>query len=371
MTRVPDGFEVQPKIQRIVIDHQRQVFEDGGPYEWHYAEALAFGSLLLEGIPVRLSGQDSSRGTFSTRHSVLYDAKTGKPYVPLMHLAEKQARICIYNSPLSEAAVLGFDYGYSLEYPKMLGLWEAQFGDFINAAQTIIDQFIVSAESKWQQPSGIVLLLPHGYEGQGPEHSSARIERFLQECADDNIQVCNLTTAAQYFHVLRRQMKRDFIKPLIIATPKSLLRAKYASSPAEEFIHGRFEEILGAPEFGPANKVKRIILCSGKVYYDLLKYRSERKIDDAVLIRIEQLYPLAEKRLREMLKPFPKDAKLVWCQEEPQNMGAWTFIEPRLRTLFCTEIAYAGREASASPAVGALARHKREQARLVADAFSM
>ncbi len=352
MTRVPDGFEVQPKIQRIVIDHQRKVFEDGGPYEWHYAEALAFGSLLLDGIPVRLSGQDSSRGTFSTRHSVLYDAKTGKPYVPLMHLAEKQARICIYNSP-------------------MLCLWEAQFGDFVNEAQPIIDQFIVSAESKWQQPSGITLLLPHGYEGQGPEHSSARIERFLQECADDNIQVCNLTTAAQYFHVLRRQMKRDFIKPLIIATPKSLLRAKYASSPAEEFVHGRFNEILGSPEAGPADNMKRIIFCSGKVYYDLLNYRSDRKIDDAAIIRIEQFYPLAEKKLREMLKPFPKNAKLVWCQEEPENMGAWTFMEPRLRTLFCTEIAYAGREASASPAVGALARHKREQARLIADAFSM
>src|SRR5215472_10308797 len=304
LTRVPEGFEVQPKIQRIVLDHQRKVFQDGGPYEWHYAEALAFGSLLLEGIPVRLSGQDSSRGTFSTRHSVLYDAKTGKPYVPLMHLAEKQARICIYNSPLSEAAVLGFDYGYSLEYPKMLCLWEAQFGDFVNAAQTVIDQFIVSAESKWQRPSGIVLLLPHGYEGQGPEHSSARLERFLQACAEDNIQVCNLTTSAQYFHVLRRQMKRDFIKPLIIMTPKSLLRAKFASSPAEEFIYGRFEEILGAPEAGPVDDVKRIIFCSGKVYYDLLKYRTDRKIDDAALIRIEQLYPLAEKRLREMLKPF-------------------------------------------------------------------
>ena len=354
-----------------MLDHQRKVFEDGGPYEWHYAEALAFGSLLLEGIPIRLSGQDSSRGTFSTRHSVLYDAKTGTPYVPLMHLAEKQARICIYNSPLSEAAVLGFDYGYSLDYPKMLCLWEAQFGDFANGAQTIIDQFIVSAESKWQRPSGIVLLLPHGYEGQGPEHSSARIERFLQACAEDNIQVCNLTTAAQYFHVLRRQMKRDFIKPLIIATPKSLLRAKYAASPAEEFIHGRFEEILGSPEVGPADNVKRIIFCSGKVYYDLLNYRTQRKIDDAVIIRIEQLYPLAEKKLREMLKPFPKNAKFVWCQEESENMGAWTFVEPRLRTLFCTEIAYAGREASASPAVGALARHKREQARLVADAFSV
>ncbi|HZS18009.1 MAG TPA: 2-oxoglutarate dehydrogenase E1 component [Candidatus Udaeobacter sp.] len=371
LTRVPKGFQIQPKIKRIVLDHQRKVFEEDGPYEWHYAEALAFGSLLLEGIPVRLSGQDSSRGTFSTRHSVLYDEKTGEPYVPLMHLAEKQARICIYNSPLSEAAVLGFDYGYSLDYPKMLCLWEAQFGDFSNGAQTIIDQFIVSAESKWQRPSGIVLLLPHGYEGQGPEHSSGRLERFLQASAEDNIQVCNLTTAAQYFHVLRRQMKRDFIKPLIIMTPKSLLRAKFASSPAEDFIHGRFEEILGSPEPGPPSKVKRIILCSGKVYYDLLNYRTQRKIDDAALIRIEQLYPFAEKKLREMLKPFPKSAKYVWCQEEPENMGAWTFIEPRLRTAFCTEVAYAGREASASPAVGALARHKREQARLVADAFSV
>src|SRR3989440_5783896 len=245
LTRVPEGFEVQPKIKRIILDHQRKVFQDGGPYEWHYAEALAFGSLLLEGIPVRLSGQDSSRGTFSTRHSVLYHAKTGEPYVPLLHLAEKQARICIYNSPLSEAAVLGFDYGYSLDYPKMRCLWEAQFGDFSNGAQTIIDQFIVSAESKWQRPSGIVLLLPHGYEGQGPEHSSARLERFLQACAADIMQVCNLTTAAQYFHVFRRQMKRDFIKPLVILTPKSLLRAKFASSPAKEFTEGRFEEILG------------------------------------------------------------------------------------------------------------------------------
>src|SRR5467141_1297416 len=371
LTRVPEGFEVQPKIKRIVLDHQRKVFEEGGPYEWHYAEALAFGSLLLERIPVRLSGQDSSRGTFSTRHSVLYHAKTGEPYVPLMHLAEKQARICIYNSPLSEAAVLGFDYGYSLDYPDMLCLWEAQFGDFSNGAQTIIDQFIVSAESKWQRPSGIVLLLPHGYEGQGPEHSSARLERFLQACAEDNIQVCVPTTPAQYFHVLRRQMKRDFIKPLILMTPKSLLRAEFSTSRAEDFTSGKFHEIIPDPLAAIADNMKRIIFCSGKVYYDLLKYRSDRKIDDAAIMRIEQLYPLAEKKLREMLKPFPKSAKFVWCQEESENMGAWTFIEPRLRTTFCTEIAYAGREASASPAVGALARHKREQARLVADAFSV
>ena len=303
----------------------------------------------LEGIPIRLSGQDSSRGTFSTRHAVLYDAKTGEPYVPLMHLAEKQARICIYNSLLSEAAVLGFDYGYSLDYPKMLCLWEAQFGDFANGAQTIIDQFIVSAESKWQRPSGIVLLLPHGYEGQGPEHSSARLERFLQACAEDNIQVCNLTTAAQYFHVLRRQMKRDFIKPLIIMTPKSLLRAEFASSPADEFTEGRFEEILGSPEVGASTKVKRIILCSGKVYYDLLNYRTQRKIEDAAIIRIEQLYPLAEKKLREMLKPFPKSAKYVWCQEESENMGAWTFIEPRLRTIFCTRNCLRGSQSQRQP----------------------
>ena len=371
LTSVPDGFNVQPKIQRIVLDHQRKVFEAGGPYQWHYAEALAFGSLLLEGIPVRLSGQDSSRGTFSTRHAVLYDAKTGQPYVPLMHLSEKQARICIYNSLLSEAAVLGFDYGYSLDYPNMLCLWEAQFGDFANGAQVIIDQFIVSAESKWQRPSGIVLLLPHGYEGQGPEHSSGRLERFLQACAEDNIQVCNLTTSAQYFHVLRRQMKRNFVKPLIIMTPKSLLRAEFASSRAEEFTGGGFEEILGSPSAAPAEKIERIIFCSGKVYYDLFNYRAEKKVDTAAIVRIEQLYPLAEKKLRATVKPYPKTAKVVWCQEESQNMGAWTFIEPRLRKIFKREIGYAGRDASASPAVGALALHKREQARLVAEAFSI
>jgi len=371
LTHVPEGFNVQPKIKRIVLDHRRDVFEKGGPYEWHYAELLAFGSLLLEGTPVRLSGQDSSRGTFSTRHAILYDGKTGEPYVPLLHLAEKQARICIYNSLLSEAAVLGFDYGYSLDYPSMLCLWEAQFGDFVNGAQTIIDQFIVSAESKWQRPSGIVLLLPHGYEGQGPEHSSGRLERFLQSCAEENIQVCNLTTSAQYFHVLRRQMKRDFIKPLIIMTPKSLLRADFASSPAEEFLKGRFEEILGAPKVGQANKMKRVIFCSGKVYYDLLKYREERKIDNAAIIRIEQLYPLAESKLKALVKPYPNTAKLIWCQEESQNMGAWTFMEPRLRKMFGREIAYAGRDPSASPAVGSLARHKREQAALIADAFKI
>jgi 2-oxoglutarate dehydrogenase E1 component len=352
LTRVPEDFAVIPKIQKNVLDRRRDIFEAGGPYEWHYAEALAFGSLLLEGIPVRLSGQDSRRGTFSTRHSFIYDAKTGRPHMSLLHLAPEQARICVYNSLLSEAAVLGFDYGYSLDYPKMLCLWEAQFGDFANGAQVIIDQFIVPAESKWQRPSGIVLLLPHGYEGQGPEHSSARLERFLQACAEENIQVCNLTTSAQYFHVLRRQMKRDFVKPLIITD-------------------GAFSEILGSPEVGPPEKVKRVILCSGKVYYDLLNYRAAEQITNAAIVRVEQLYPLAETKLREALKPFPKTAKLIWCQEESQNMGAWSFMEPRLWALFGKKIIYAGRNASASPAVGSLAIHKREQAQLIADAFSL
>jgi 2-oxoglutarate dehydrogenase E1 component len=371
LSRVPEGFNVLPKIKRIVLDQRRTIFENGGPYDWGYAEALAFGSLMLEGTPVRLSGQDVRRGTFSHRHAVLYDSQTAKPYIPLLNLAEDQARICIYNSLLSEAAVLGFDYGYSLDYPKMLCIWEAQFGDFANGAQPIIDQFIVSAESKWQRPSGIVMLLPHGYEGQGPEHSSGRLERFLQLCAEENIQVCNLTTPAQYFHVLRRQMRRDFLKPLVIMTPKSLLRAEHAASRAEDFTGGAFQEILGSPEVGPAASMERVILCSGKVYYDLLNYRAEQKIANATIIRIEQLYPLCEEKLRNAVEAFPATAKLVWCQEESQNMGPWSFIEPRLRGLFKREVTYAGRNASASPAVGALTLHKREQAQLINEAFTL
>jgi 2-oxoglutarate dehydrogenase E1 component len=355
----------------MLLDRRREIFEAGGPYDWGFAEALAFGSLLLEGTPIRLSGQDSRRGTFSHRHAVIYDAETGEPHIPLLHLAPEQARICVYNSLLSEAAVLGFDYGYSLDYPEMLCLWEAQFGDFANGAQTIIDQFIVSAESKWQRPSGLVMLLPHGYEGQGPEHSSGRVERFLQACAEDNIQVCNLTTPAQYFHVLRRQMKRDFLKPLIIMTPKSLLRAEHATSRADAFTSGVFEEVLSDAGATPADQIQRVVLCSGKVYYDLRKYRETQKVTDAALIRVEQLYPFCEERMREVIGAFPPDAKLIWCQEESQNMGAWSFIEPRLRALFGREVAYAGRNASASPAVGALTLHKREQAELIWEALSL
>ena len=265
LTTVPEGFNILPKVKRTVVDRRAKIHADGGPYDWAFAEALAFGTLLQEGTPVRLSGQDSRRGTFSQRQSVFYDQFTRERYIPLQNISDKQARFCVYNSSLSEAAVLGFDYGYSLDYPSMLCMWEAQFGDFANGAQVIIDQFIVSAESKWQRPSGIVLLLPHGYEGQGPEHSSARLERFLQLCAEDNIQVANLTTPAQYFHILRRQMKRNFRKPLVLMTPKSLLRSEQCVSTIEEFTNGSFKEILGAPILGKANEVTTVIFSTGKV----------------------------------------------------------------------------------------------------------
>jgi 2-oxoglutarate dehydrogenase E1 component len=324
-------------------------------------------------VPVRLSGQDSRRGTFSQRHSVLYDSKTRERHIPLMNLSADQARFCVYNSLLSEAAVLGFDYGYALDFPEMLCLWEAQFGDFANGAQVIIDQFISSAESKWQRPNGIVLLLPHGYEGQGPEHSSARLERFLQLCAEDNIQVCNLTTPAQYFHVLRRQMMRKFRKPLVIMTPKSLLRAEACVSSLEDFTSGGFVEILPAPLGCKPEKVERVILCSGKVYYDLLNYRESHKLANAAIIRLEQLYPLDEASLARQLDQFPKKAKIIWCQEEPQNMGAWSFIYLILDRMHGhqREIWYAGRDAGASPAVGALAIHRREQKFIVELAFNI
>jgi 2-oxoglutarate dehydrogenase E1 component len=318
-----------------------------------------------------LSGQDCERGTFSHRHAVLYDFETREKYVPLQHLDEKQERFCVYNSLLSEAAVLGFDYGYSLDYPRMLCVWEAQFGDFVNGAQVVIDQFIVSSESKWQRNSGIVLLLPHGYEGQGPEHSSARPERFLQACAENNIQVANLTTPAQLFHALRRQMHRDFRKPLIIMSPKSLLRHPSAVSRIDDFTSGSFQEIIDDPA-APA-KPGRIVLCTGKVYYDLLEYREKNKsnITDAAIVRVEQLYPLHRNRLAELFDKYGHNARLIWCQEEPQNMGAWSWIAPQLEEIFGHKAIYAGRDAAASPAVGALAIHKMERAALLQDAFNL
>ena len=370
LTTVPADFRILPKVRKAVLERRREIFEKGSGYDWAYGEALAFGSLMLQGIPIRLSGQDSRRGTFSHRHSVFYDEVNRERYIPLRHLAPGQASFCVYNSPLSEAAVLGFDYGYSMDYPEMLCMWEAQFGDFANGAQIIIDQFICSAETKWLRPSSLVMLLPHGYEGQGPEHSSARLERFLQLCAEENMEVCNLTTPAQYFHALRRQMLGNFRKPLIIMTPKSLLRSEAAVSNTEDFTKGEFHEIMEGPRPADPAKVERLILCTGKVYYDLLAYREKNGWSDrSALIRLEQIYPLNEEALRKITAPFGHAKEIIWCQEEPANMGSWHHLLPILMKFFGRAISYAGREASASTAVGTIAAHKHQQATLIAEAF--
>ena len=366
LTHLPETFTPNPKIKRQ-LEQKWKTFQNSSGIDWSFAESLAWGTLLLDGIPVRLSGQDSARGTFSQRHAVLYDNETRERYLPLMALEGRRGLFCVHNSMLSEAAVLGFDYGYSLDYPQMLCMWEAQFGDFVNGAQVIIDQFISSCESKWAMVSGIVLLLPHGYEGQGPEHSSARLERMLQLCAEQNIQVCNLTTPAQYFHVLRRQMKRDFHKPMIIAAPKSLLRNKAAVSKNEEFTQGQFEEILNDPE--PAESTRRIILCSGKIFYELLQYRREHDIDNTTVLRIEQIYPFHRNLFRDYMENYPDIERLVWCQEESKNSGAWSFVAPIVEEIAGRKPFYAGRDASASPAVGSLAVHRSEQQALIEAAF--
>ncbi len=371
LTNVPPGFVIQPKLKSFLLDKRAKVWANGGPFDWSYAEALAMGSLLMDGIPVRLSGQDCRRGTFSQRNAYLYDQRTRERYCPLKNIEPGQALLCLYNSLLSEAGVLGFDYGYSLNYPDLLCMWEAQFGDFANGAQVVIDQFISSAESKWQRPSGITLLLPHGYEGQGPEHSSARLERFLQLCAEHNMQVCHLTTPAQYFHVLRRQMMRPFKKPLILMTPKSMLRLEAAGSKLEDFTSDRFHEILPAPLLEKPERIKRVIFCSGKVYYDLLKFREENAIQSTAIVRVEQLYPLHEAAIKAAVAQFPNARTYVWCQEESQNMGAWNFIGWQLRRMLDTGVWYAGRAASASPAVGSLSLHKKEQQLVIQDAFTL
>src|SRR6185437_2382406 len=311
LTRFPDNFAVHPTVARIFKAYLQDIHERK-PIPWPLAELLSFGSLLVEGVPVRLSGQDSRRSTFSQRHSVVYDARTGEPYLPLNDLAPHQAPYHAYDSLLSEAAVLGFEFGYALDAPQTLVMWEAQFGDFANGAKVIIDQFIASSESKWQRDSGVVMLLPHGYEGQGPEHSSARLERYLQLCAEDNMQVCYPSTPAQYFHLLRRQMKRNFRKPLIVMTPKSLLRLKAASSPLDELVTGRFREVLDDVEVDAA-RVRRVILCSGKVYYDLLERRAEAKANDIAIVRIEQFYPFPEELLKRTLVRYRKAKEWVWA----------------------------------------------------------
>lgn len=363
IAKVPAGFAINPKLERILSARTKAVETNGG-IDWAFAEALAFGSLLLENTPVRLSGQDSRRGTFSQRHAVLVDGRTGERYVPLNHLAPEQAEICVYDSLLSEAAVLGFDYGYSLDEPHMLILWEAQFGDFANGAQVIIDQFIASAESKWDRASGLVMLLPHGYEGQGPEHSSARLERFLQLCAEDNIQVTVPSAPAQYFHLLRRQVRREFRKPLIVMTPKSLLRHKQAVSPVEQLSQGRFQEVIDDP--ADAERVRRVLVCSGKVYYDLVAKREEvGKSREVAIVRLEQLYPWPAEALKAALSRYRGAREWVWVQEESQNMGGWTFAAPRLQELMGFPFQYVGRDASASPATGSHSVHDREQEELV------
>ena len=363
----PDDFNINPKIKRQV-EAKMENFKSGQGIDWGQAELLAFGTLLLEGTPVRLSGQDSERGTFSHRHAVWYDAKDRTRYVPLLNMEDRNGQFCVYNSLLSEAAVLAFDYGYSLDYPSMLAIWEAQFGDFANGAQVIIDQFIMSAEDKWGAVSDLVLLLPHGFEGQGPEHSSARLERFLQGCAEDNVVVANFTTPAQYFHALRRQKKKEYAKPLIVMSPKSLLRHKGCVSSVKDLTDGQFEEFL--PDPTPAKKTETLILCSGKVFYDLIEAREEIRTPKATIVRVEQFYPFNEKKFLEVVKPFSKAKRVVWCQEEPENMGAWTFLSPLLEKLLGRKVEYVGRTPTASPATGSLTLHKREQASLVADALA-
>ena len=364
----PADFNIHPKIKRMAEERGRLV-ATRGRIDWALGENLAFGSLLLDGIPARLSGQDSRRGTFSQRHSYWYDIKTRARYKPLSHLTDTQANFCVYNSPLSEAAVLGFDYGYSQSEPNMLIMWEAQFGDFANGAQVIIDQFIVCSESKWGRASGIVLMLPHGQEGAGPEHSSARLERFLQACAEDNIQVAYCTTAAQHFHILRRQMHRKVRKPLVLMTPKGHLRSKQASSDFAEFNTGRFHEILGDSTVDPA-KVTRVVVTTGKIAHELMDRRADEHLDNVAIVRVEQLYPLHTDSLADILKPYA-GAELVWCQEEPQNMGAWTFIQPYLKKITGRDPLYAGREPAASCAPGSMALFQLEQETLVATALGV
>jgi 2-oxoglutarate dehydrogenase E1 component len=383
LTDVPEGFHLHRTLQRF-MQNRRAAIDSGEGIDWATAEALSFATLLTDGNPVRLSGQDTERGTFSQRHSVLIDQETEDRYIPLNTVGERQARFEVINSMLSEEAVLGFEYGYSLAEPNTLTLWEAQFGDFANGAQVVFDQFVSSGERKWLRMSGLVCLLPHGYEGQGPEHSSARLERFLQMCAEDNMQIANCTTPSNYFHILRRQLRRDIRKPLILMTPKSLLRHKRAVSRLDEMAPGTaFHRLLwDDAQFLPNEKIKlvaddkirRVVLCSGKVYYDLYEEREKRGVDDVYLLRVEQLFPVPLKALIQELSRF-KQAEIVWCQEEPRNMGAWHFIETYLEWVLNQIGAahkrprYAGRPAAAATAVGMMSKHQAQLNKLLDEAL--
>ncbi|HSE17865.1 MAG TPA: multifunctional oxoglutarate decarboxylase/oxoglutarate dehydrogenase thiamine pyrophosphate-binding subunit/dihydrolipoyllysine-residue succinyltransferase subunit, partial [Pyrinomonadaceae bacterium] len=371
---VPEGFHVNPKMVGQLA--RRAKMGDGSaPIDWAFAEAVAFGSLVLEGTRVRLSGQDSGRGTFSQRHAVLFDTQTGQSWAPLAELRSESnpaARFDVYDSSLSEEGVLGFEYGYSVVDKEALILWEAQFGDFGNGAQTIIDQYIAASEDKWKQTSRVAMLLPHGYEGQGPEHSSARLERYLQLCAENNLQVCYPTTPAQYFHLLRRQVRPGMERPLVVMTPKSLLRLPAASSSIEELASGGFQPLIDDAEISDRDAVTRVVLCSGKVYYDLIEARKKIEGRNVAVVRLEQLYPFPAQSIRETLAKYPNAKELVWAQEEPQNMGGWTFVHERLENLLpaCERPKYVGRSASASPATGSYSIHQKEQAGLVNEALN-
>jgi 2-oxoglutarate dehydrogenase E1 component len=373
LTTVPEGFNIHKTLQRI-LDAKKEMFESGQGFDWSTAEALAFGSLIEEGSGVRLSGQDSGRGTFSQRHAVWVDQRTGEKYIPLCHVGD--GRFEVRDSPLSEFGVLGFEYGYSLADPRCLVLWEAQFGDFANGAQSIIDQFVSAGEAKWLRASGLVMLLPHGFEGQGPEHSSARLERYLQLCAGDNMQVANCTTPANYFHILRRQLRRGFRKPLVLMTPKSLLRHKLAVSSAADFTgESHFRRIISDLNPPAQGETRRLVLCSGKLAYDLMETRDEAGDLGVEIVRIEQLYPFPSEPLVKRLKAMPNLQDLVWAQEEPKNNGAWFFVEDLLEQCLAEagfagmRAQYAGRDASASPATGLAKRHAAEQAALIATAL--
>jgi 2-oxoglutarate dehydrogenase E1 component len=370
LTRVPEGFNLNPKLKRALAA-RLEMARGNAPLDWAAGEALAFASLVAQGHRVRLTGQDSERGTFSHRHAVFHDTEDGHEHVPLAELGARHGGVFdVHNSPLSEAGVLGFEYGYSVDTPDGLVLWEAQFGDFANGAQVIIDQFLSSAEEKWGRLSGLVMLLPHGFEGQGPEHSSARLERYLQLCAEDNMQVAYPTTPAQYFHLLRRQVLRPLRKPLIVMTPKSLLRHPQAVSDLDEFVSGRFQRVIPDAQVDPAG-VRRVLLTTGKLYYELAAAREERGAHDVAILRLEQLYPLRQEEVEAALAPYPEGVPVFWVQEEPANMGAWWY----LRVRWGGEVAgrpFAGvtRPESASPATGSGAAHRIEQQMLVAEAFS-
>ncbi len=372
LNKTPDGFELHPRVENV-LNNRNKMAVGAQLIDWGFAETMAYASLLIEGYPIRLSGQDSGRGTFFHRHAVLHNQKDGESYTPLQHLNEEQAQFIVIDSLLSEEAVLGFEYGYSTTDPNSLTIWEAQFGDFANGAQVVIDQFITSGEAKWRRLCGLVLFLPHGYEGQGPEHSSARVERYLQLCADHNIQVCNPTTPAQMFHMLRRQMLRPYRKPLIVFTPKSLLRHKLSTSTLDDLSQGSFQTMIPEHEVQTKKEVRRIVFCTGKIYYELLEARKKHEINDIALIRIEQLYPFPHDELTKLIKQYPKTKEIVWCQEEPKNQGAWyqtqhniqEFMRPD-QTLF-----YAGPDASASPAAGRFKLHLQIQKKLIDDALKV